>query len=196
MPESSRHFKLAKVASDVRNCRRCAGLNIPEETESAPGYGDPSSPVVIVGQSLCGPCMASQVPFTGGSGRLLDKALEAAGVLKERVFTTNVVHCHPPGNRPSLPYEVANCREYLEQELAIVRPRLVVGLGKDAAVWLTSWVPASWEVLRSTDSLGASAQKQVLLLLPHPAYICRQPSEDRSRFIGILADAIVWAFSR
>ena len=94
--------------------------NIPAVTQSAPGYGAVHSPVVIVGQSLCGPCMASQIPFTGGSGRFLDRSLAVADLAKEDIFITNVVHCHPPANRPSQPHEIANCRPYLHRELAIV----------------------------------------------------------------------------
>ncbi|WP_306460726.1 uracil-DNA glycosylase family protein [Mycobacterium arosiense] len=74
----------------------------------------PESPVVVVGQSLCGkPCMRAQIPFTGGRGRFLNLALERAGLTKSDIFTTNVVHCHPPNNRPSLPNEIENCRPYL-----------------------------------------------------------------------------------
>ena len=79
-------------------------MNVPGETQSAPGFGTVCSPVVIVGQSLCGkPYMDSQIPFTGGSGKLIDEALDNVDKDKSDVFTTNVVHCHPPGNRPSRP---------------------------------------------------------------------------------------------
>ncbi len=81
-------------------------------------------------------CMQTQVPFTGGSGRLLDQAFDLASVCKEQLYITNVVHCHPPDNRPSRPEEIENCSEYLCRELEIVRPKLVIGLGKDAREWL------------------------------------------------------------
>ncbi|WP_232423250.1 uracil-DNA glycosylase family protein [Mycobacterium sp. 155] len=80
--------------------------------------------------------MRAQIPFTGGSGRFLNLGLKRAGLAKSDVFTTNAVHCHPPGNRASLPHEIENCRPYLLRELAIIQPHLVIGLGKDASAAL------------------------------------------------------------
>lgn len=74
-------------------------MNEPGRTESAPGYGSLVSAVVLVGQSLCKKCMESRIPFTGGSGRYIDQALDLAGREKSEVFTTNLVHCHPEGDR-------------------------------------------------------------------------------------------------
>lgn len=91
----TRERRMRTLATRIRNCTACDGMNIPQITQAAPGYGSAQSPVMIVGQSLCGPCMATQIPFTGGSGRFLDRALDAATLTKEAVFTTNVVHCHP-----------------------------------------------------------------------------------------------------
>lgn len=91
----TRERRMAAVKTRVKSCQRCPGLNIPRETESAPGYGSVHSPVVFVGQSLCHKCMDTQIPFTGGSARFIDDALKDAGIAKDQVFTTNVVHCHP-----------------------------------------------------------------------------------------------------
>jgi uracil-DNA glycosylase len=120
-----RNSALASLASSIRSCRACPGMNVSGSTESSPAYGDPASPIVFVGQSLCRACMASQIPFTGGSGRLLDAALE---------------------NRPSKPHEIANCSPFLTAELSLVAPELVVGLGRDACSWLAEhYSRASWE---------------------------------------------------
>jgi hypothetical protein len=91
------------LAAQVRGCTARDGMNIPAVTQSAPGYGSVRSPVVIVGQSLCGPCMASQIPFTGGSGRFLDRSLTIAGVAKEDVFTTTPGVPRQINGRPSTP---------------------------------------------------------------------------------------------
>lgn len=186
---------LAALAQRVRSCRRCPGLNIASETESAPGYGNPDSPVVIVGQSLCGPCMKSQIPFTGGSGKLVDQALEAAGLRKNEVFITNVVHCHPPDNRPSLPHEVSNCSEYLRAELETIRPRLVIGLGKDAAQWLQEWVGPNASQWTPSTPTAQSSNTPLFLPVYHPAYIRRRPAVERDRYIEKLTQALRWAFS-
>jgi DNA polymerase len=183
-------IELGRLANDIRSCRRCPGLNIPGETQAAPGYGDLSSRVAIVGQSLCGPCMATQIPFTGGSGRIIDDALRLAHLTKDQVFTTNVVHCHPPGNRASEPHEIENCSEYLRRELELVGPTLIVGLGRDAARWLDAWADGKCPVLHSFTSQTRITYKPTILLLPHPAYVLRQPEAVRQKYISELAQAI------
>jgi len=86
-------------------------MNEAKVTASALGYGSPDFPVAIVGQSLCRVCMESgMIPFTGSSGHYIDAALERAGREKHELFITNVVHCHPPKDRPSERHEIDNCR--------------------------------------------------------------------------------------
>lgn len=190
-----RDHALARLASLIRSCRSCPGMNVPGLTESSPAYGDPSSPIVFVGQSLCHACMASQIPFTGGSGRLLDAALEKAGVTKQLVFTTNVVHCHPPRNRPSHPHEIANCSPFLAAELAFVEPKLVVGLGRDACTWLTGhYAGASWKWCPQTQKVPRERAKTGIFYTQHPAYIMRQPITIREPYVDELAAAVKWAF--
>jgi len=184
------------LATDIRTCRRCDGLNEPG-TESAPAYGDSMSPVAIVGQSLCGPpCIKSQVPFTGGAGLLLDRAFVRAGITKSQILITNVVHCHPPANRPSLPDEIANCAPFLDRELAVVDPKLVIGLGKDAENWLLRWSTNHrdrWSQDRPWTT-GAPLAR-TLLLERHPSWVKRHRAAVQDAYVTELADAIAWAFA-
>lgn len=191
----NRHTELEALARQIRLCRRCPGLNIPKVTEAAPGYGDPVSPVFLVGQSLCEPCMQTQIPFTGGSGEILDRAFHLANVRKEQLFITNVVHCHPLNNRSSRPEEIDNCSEYLQRELAIVQPRLIIGLGKDAEHWLSRYAnfhPVFWSPQRSPTT----RHETVYLFVRHPSYILRRKNkQEENVYIERLARAITWAFS-
>lgn len=142
--------------------------------------------------------MASQIPFTGGSGRILDNALDQAGLDKSDIFVTNVVHCHPPNNRPSHPHEIENCRRHLRGELAIVRPRLLLGLGKDARASLEAEQPNArvhqWPF--RPPGKAHSAQEPDLLFAPHPSWIVRQPRPAREEYVNSLAAAFTWAFHR
>lgn len=124
-----------KVRMDnlIKNCDICDGLNLSRETESAPGYGNVMSSIMFIGQSLCTKCMLTQIPFTRGSGDLLDEIFLSIGKHKYDYFITNVVHCHPPKNRPSTKTEIQNCRKFLEMEIRLIRPKTIVCLGKDAA---------------------------------------------------------------
>jgi uracil-DNA glycosylase len=192
---------MAAVSSDIVGCRSCAGMNIRGKTQAAPGYGSPWSPVVLVGQSLCGkPCMTAQIPFTGGSGRFLDEGFKRARIAKREAFTTNVVHCHPPGNRASFDHEIENCRPYLLQELQIIQPKLVITLGKDAAAALRGIYPdarqLTWPFATPATEGPQMAAIPDLLPVPHPSWLKYQPLERRDEYVDALARAIRWGFSR
>nr|ACA50942.1 glycosylase [Mycobacterium marinum DL240490] len=196
----SRQLHMTALAAQIVACERCEGLNIPGKTQAAPGYGSVRSPVAIVGQSLCRQCMKSQVPFTGGSGRFLDAAFNLAGIAKKQVFITNVVHCHPPDNRPSHSHEIENCSPYLHRELEIVDPRLIIGLGRDAKGTLRSAYPAAKELpWPFTGAPGSGTQRTTsadldLLFPPHPSWIMRQPRDSRDQYVANLVNALKWGF--
>jgi DNA polymerase len=196
----ARQRRKARLDVRIETCQRCGPtMNVPGETQSAPGFGSLCSPVVIVGQSLCGkPCMDSQIPFTGGSGKLLDEALAIVGKDKSDVFTTNLVHCHPDRNQRSLPEWIKNCTPYLHRELEIIQPRLIIGLGKDAQAALQARYPEteplSWERqrLRSKGFLD-------LWFGPHPSHVLKPWVQERNpgirgRYVASLVRVIRWGF--
>ena len=119
----------------IQGCRKCrsSGLNQPSSTSSAPGYGNVNSAVMFIAQSLCTQCMSTNIPYTEGSCYLLDLSLRLVGLLRKDVFLTNVVHCHPPKNRASSRSEIRHCLPYLQEEIDIVEPKIIVPLGRDAA---------------------------------------------------------------
>ncbi|OBI07460.1 hypothetical protein A5715_17495 [Mycolicibacter heraklionensis] len=196
-----RRRHMAVVAATIKVCRLCPGMNIVGETESAPGYGAVDSPLVLVGQSLCGkPCMDSQIPFTGGSGSLLDAALQRARIRKPDVFITNVVHCHPEGNLKSKELWINNCSPYLHLELKIVQPKVVVGLGDDARDALQNFYARVPEEVvhpfRATRTAVPSREVPAVLFTKHPSWIQRQKPERREQYVDDLASVIKWAFRR
>ncbi len=126
---------LKRLNKKIRLCKKCrqSGLNLPSVSSSAPGYGNPNSPILFVAQSLCTQCMSTNIPYTEGSCYFLDLALRLAGLCRKDIFLTNVVHCHPPKNRKSRPEEIRHCLPYLQAEINIVKPVLIVTLGADAS---------------------------------------------------------------
>ena len=180
-----------QLNTQIRSCDLCEGLNCEGAgTLNAPGYGNTQSKVVLIGQSLCGkPCMEAQIPFTGGSGKLLDKALQQAGVHKKDIYITNVVKCHPPKNRKSHHHEIENCTPYLNRELQWIEPSQIVCLGKDA-----------WRYFNK--STGSPCKRDVRLngnittihFLYHPSYIRQKSKEEQENYISTIA-AIVKSHS-
>ncbi|WP_041317506.1 uracil-DNA glycosylase [Mycolicibacter sinensis] len=200
-PQHARRIK-KQLDADIKACDLCPGLNIPGDTESAPGYGSLSSPVALVGQSLCEQCMAVQEPFFEKSGNVLQAAIDRAQVDKSDLFITNAVHCHPPKNRPSRPYEIENCRPFLRRELELVQPRLVVALGKDARDSAVAIYPQARAVWWEDDGLPTRRPRRgspVVWCTHHPGSLWRNRTADQRREVTeawteALAHAIAWGF--
>jgi uracil-DNA glycosylase family 4 len=192
------------LANRIRTCTKCDGMNVHGVTQSSPGYGSLQSPVVVVGQSLCGPCMKEQQPLFGGSGKLLDKALETAGRTKEDIYTTNVVHCHPPQNQKSLPAWIDSCTPYLREEFEILQPCLAIGFGDDAHDALQAIYPdapiLSWPLTTVDGIVQSTRGNPALLFPPHPGSSRWIPTADGSRekasqeWVICLARAVKWGF--
>ena len=120
------------IASRIRACKKCPGLNKKRLTEAIPGAGNLNADIFFLGQSLHGPGMVSEIPFVGGSGLLIIAALKLSRLERHDCYWTNIVHCHPENNRPSTEREKKNCLVYVQKELDIVKPKLLVLLGRDA----------------------------------------------------------------
>lgn len=195
MTTDTKRRQLDRIAERISTCRQCPGMNEPGVTASAPGYGSPNAPVAIVGQSLCRKCMESGIPFTGGSGSYIDRALELADRKKPDLFITNVVHCHPVDDRKSHPHEIDNCMAFLHEELDVVSPRLIIGLGEDAEKVLSERYPdarrLSWPFVKPRSPRPAATY---LLFPEHPGSLRFKKTADRAYYSPSLAHAIRWGF--
>jgi uracil-DNA glycosylase family 4 len=195
MATDTKRRRLDLIAERISTCRQCPGMNEPGVTASARGFGSPVAPVAIVGQSLCRKCMASGIPFTGGSGTYIDRALELAGRSKDELFITNVVHCHPVDDRRSHPYEIDNCLHFLHEELDVVLPRLIIGLGGDAEKVLSERYPDAhrlpWPFVKPRTVKSGTTY---LLFPEHPGSLRFKKTADRAYYSPSLARAITWGF--
>jgi DNA polymerase len=123
---------LDAIAAEIRDHVPC-GFEICEQaTHLVPGEGSATADVVIVGEAPGASEDKAGRPFVGRAGRLLDALLAEAGLEREDVFITNVVKARPPGNRDPRADEVAHHLPWLEAQLEVIRPRLVVPLGRHA----------------------------------------------------------------
>ena len=119
---------LDQVASEVRVCPLCELAR--SRTNAVPGEGNPEARVMLIGE---GPGFYEDKegkPFVGASGKFLTELLENAGLKREDVFITNVVKCRPPGNRDPLPDEIQACAPYLERQITLIDPDVIVTLGR------------------------------------------------------------------
>ncbi len=128
---AARVAALAAAAEQVaacRRCRLCEGRN-----QTVFGSGNPRAELMFVGEGPGAEEDRQGLPFVGRAGELLTKIIEAIEMTRQQVYIANIVKCRPPGNRDPQPDEVAACRPYLDRQIALIRPRLMVALGRIAA---------------------------------------------------------------
>lgn len=119
---------LAGVAAGCTRCRLAEGRN-----KVVFGAGNPDAELMFIGEGPGADEDRQGLPFVGAAGELLTKIIQAIEMAREEVYIANVVKCRPPGNRDPQPDEVAACRGYLDKQIALVRPRVLVALGRVAA---------------------------------------------------------------
>jgi DNA polymerase len=124
--------RLAAIADDLRGHVPCGFEPCETCTNFVPGEGSPDARVLLVGEAPGATEDRTGRPFVGRAGKLLDEVLEAAGLPREAVFITNVVKARPPGNRDPTPAEVAHHWPWLEAQLDVLQPALIVPLGRHA----------------------------------------------------------------
>jgi DNA polymerase len=122
---------LDEIAQAVEACRRCdLGYS---RMHSVPGEGSPQARMVLVGEAPGATEDETGRPFVGRAGQLLNDILKAIGLRREEVFICNVLKCRPPNNRDPEPLEVAACTPYLHRQLELIRPKVILALGRPAA---------------------------------------------------------------
>jgi DNA polymerase len=166
-PEQRREA-LAALAQRVSQCSRCAAL-ASTRTQTVFGVGALDPEVCFIGEAPGADEDRLGEPFVGRAGQLLDRIIVACGWKRQEVYICNILRCRPPGNRTPLPDEAANCREYLEQTLDLVRPKFLCCLGACAAQNLLGTQLTVGRLRgRFHDYRGAP-----VLVTYHPSYLLR-----------------------
>jgi uracil-DNA glycosylase len=129
--DSERSSALATLATAAAGCTRC---RLSEgRTKVVFGSGHPAAELMFIGEGPGADEDRQGLPFVGAAGELLTRIIQAIERTREEVYIANVVKCRPPGNRDPQPDEVTACRGYLDQQISLVRPRVIVALGRVAA---------------------------------------------------------------
>jgi len=179
---------LAELDREASVCTRCplaAG-----RTNVVFGVGDSNADLMFVGE---GPGRDEDLkgePFVGRSGHLLDRVLqEELGIGRDRVYISNVVKCRPPGNRDPHPAEVASCRPYLERQIELIHPRVIVTLGNFATRLLLD-SNRGIKQLRGRAYPYAPADGTVMVVPTfHPSFVLRSGGAGEA-MAGLRADLV------
>lgn len=164
MPDS-----LEQISAEVSACTRC---QLHETRQKAvPGEGPANAEIMFIGEGpgfhedQCGR------PFVGAAGNFLNELLGSVGLKREDVFICNVVKCRPPGNRDPEPGEISACQDYLDRQIELINPKVIVTLGRYS---MARWFPDA----RISHVHGKPRQIGQRLIVPmyHPAAALHQPS--------------------
>ena len=166
-PDPSGMGSLEKIAHLIRNCNDCPLSG--GRTNAVPGEGNPQADVMFIGE---GPGFQEDRqgrPFVGPAGKLLDGLLASIGTNREDVFIANMVKCRPPENRDPAPPELAACTKYLDRQIELVNPKLIVTLGRFA---FGRYFPGEG-ITRARGQLREKDGRKIFPVL-HPAAVLRR----------------------
>lgn len=160
---------LEQVASEVTACRNCPLSET--RSRAVPGEGPANAEIMLIGEGPGFHEDQSGRPFVGAAGNFLVELLGSVGLTREEVFICNVVKCRPPGNRDPEPNEIKACQEYLDRQIELLNPRLIVTLGRYS---MARWFPDA----RISHVHGKPRQvgDRVIVPMYHPAAALHQPS--------------------
>ncbi len=173
--------QLEAIAAEVRQCCTC-GLGS-TRTNAVPGEGNPDARILFVGEAPGADEDAQGRPFVGRAGQLLDKIIAACGLKREEVFIGNILKCRPPGNRDPREEEIFSCLPYLQRQIEIIGPEVIVALGAHAARTLLETNKSIGQLRGHFEeySPGLGQPSIKLMATYHPAYVLRNYTPDTRR---------------
>ena len=165
-----------ELADDVARCTRCELYRT--RTRPVLGVGDRHAQWLVVGEAPGAEEDRRGEPFVGAAGQLLDAMLRAIGLSRDRnVYIANILKSRPPGNRDPSPAEVAACLPYLERQIGLIRPRLILAVGRIAMQNLLGTDISLGRMRGKVHEFGGL--KTPLVVTYHPAYLLRKPEDKR-----------------
>jgi DNA polymerase len=174
-PSSDASAAWEALKAEVSGCPRCELCRT--RTQTVFGVGNHAAELLVVGEAPGAEEDRAGEPFVGRAGQLLNSMLRAMGYPRDTVFIANVLKCRPPGNRDPSPSEVAACLPYLQRQVALLRPRVILALGRIAAQNLLATDTPIAQLRGRLHRFGAGATP--LVVTYHPAYLLRSPVEKR-----------------
>lgn len=168
---------LLELSRTISQCRQCSLCET--RTKTVFGSGSPGVDIMFVGEGPGYHEDQEGKPFVGRAGDLLTRMIKAIGYEREQVYIANVVKCRPPNNRVPTPEEVAACRHYLDTQIQLVNPKIIISLGATAGRRFTE--PNEFKISKERGALRYYSTIPVVFTY-HPAYLLRNPD----------AKSVVW----
>jgi len=169
--ESASGMNWSELRDCVSHCTRCELSQ--SRTNTVFGVGNPNADWLVVGEAPGAEEDRRGEPFVGRAGKLLDEMLRAIGQSRDSVFIANILKCRPPNNRDPKAEEASACRQYLERQIELLQPKIILTVGRIAAQNLL----ASDEPVGRMRGRPHELDGIPLVVTYHPAYLLRSPSQ-------------------
>jgi DNA polymerase len=164
------------LEKQCRDCQRCALSET--RTNTVFGVGSRNARLMFIGEAPGQVEDQTGEPFTGPAGQLLDDMLAMIGLSRKTVYIANTVKCRPPGNRDPLPDEMDRCRELLRGQVSLIRPQLIVCLGRIAAARI---IDADFKITRQRGQLIQRGDYWLMATF-HPSFLLRDAARRPEAF--------------
>ncbi len=181
MTTAEKTAELEKIAEEVNQCRKCDLGST--RTNSVPGEGNPGARIMFIGEGPGADEDAQGRPFVGRAGQLLDKIIAACGLERSDVYIGNILKCRPPDNRDPRADEIISCLPYLQRQIEIINPEIIVALGAHAARTLLNTTKSIGQLRGQFLEYYAGINRPPIKLMAtyHPAYLLRNYSQENRR---------------
>lgn len=165
---TTRSAKLEQLAADIRQCTRCPLYKT--AIQGVPGDGPVTAKIMLIGEAPGQQEDKQGHPFVGASGKFLDTLLASIGLERSDIFITNVVKHRPPNNRDPLPLEIEACRPWLEEQINLIQPQVIVTISRFA---MARWFPG--EKISDIHGTAKKIGSAVVVPMYHPAVALYNP---------------------
>jgi len=171
-----------QLQDKVSQCQSCQ-LSA-HRTQTVFGVGDLNADLLIVGEAPGYYEDQQGEPFVGRAGQLLNAMLKAIGLRREQVYISNVIKCRPPKNRDPKAEEVSHCSAFLERQVQLLQPKLILALGRHAAHYLLT---SNLSLAKLRNKVHIFRQNDIPLIVTyHPAYLLRNPADKVKAFSDLM----------
>jgi len=175
---------IEKIEELKARCLQCTKCELADTRKNVVfGEGNPESPLMIIGEGPGATEDATGRPFVGRAGQLLDRMLASIGFTRNDVYIANILKCRPPGNRDPLPHEAAACIGYLRAQVALIKPKILVCLGRISASYILG------QDVRITRDRGVWHESKGFYIMPtyHPAALLRNEQLKKESWADLLS---------
>ena len=159
--------ELENLNQEISNCTKCSLHST--RTNTVPGMGSPNADLMFIGEAPGANEDKQGLPFVGAAGKFLDEMLQSIGLQRADIFIGNVLKCRPPGNRDPEQEEVSMCWPYLEKQICLIKPKLIVTLGRHAMNRFLPDMRISRDHGQPKRYRGIYSKMQIYFPLYHPA---------------------------